>query len=178
MPDLHQNDLQILARREKILPVCVNDRKDMDSLRCYACADSGNCETSYDALIHNRDKGGNLNRNCSAPNQHYCMIESIKKEDKDVSFIRDCSDGHTFSYNDIPRLKTVMPNNQSTCAYYQAYVICISVCRTDFCNGPQEGISRAGGMNNAWALTLTLLMCWIIHWCGLFDHAVHRGSDE
>ncbi|XP_069118901.1 uncharacterized protein [Argopecten irradians] len=132
-----------------------------DSLRCYACADSGNCETSYSVLIHDRDKGGVLNRNCTAPSQHYCMIESIKKEDRDVSFIRDCSDGHTFSYTDIPRLKTVLPNNQSTCAYYQAYVICVSVCRTDFCNGPQEGISRGSSLHT-WPVTLEFLLLWII----------------
>ncbi|XP_033763157.1 uncharacterized protein LOC117344505 [Pecten maximus] len=135
--------------------------KTTDSLRCYACADSGSCESSYSGLIHDRDKGGVYNRNCSARNQHYCMIESIKKEDRDVSFIRDCSDGHTFSYNDIPRLKTVLPNNQSKCAYYQAYVICISVCRTDFCNGPQEGIS-SGGTINTWSISLTLLLFWIV----------------
>ena len=65
-----------------------------------------------------------------------------------ISFIRGCTDGKIFSITDFPR--TNFPaDNQTTCAYRHnagKVVVCLTVCKTDFCNGPRLDISDTSGV--------------------------------
>lgn len=58
------------------------------------------------------------------------------------SFMRDCSDGKTFSFTDevkFPRLLQVKGDNFTTCSYRLTanFHVCLSLCESDFCNAPR-----------------------------------------
>lgn len=82
------------------------------------------------------------------------------------AFIRDCSDGLTFSIHDVPRFGTLKASlNHTTCAYMPLSKImaCVTLCDTDFCNGPQIDSGKEIPRAQKWIiLSLVMTLC-IIH---------------
>lgn len=53
-----------------------------------------------------------------------------------VSYIRDCSDGKTFSVY-LDKFVGLAADNQTACGYQlQGLLVCVTLCAGDFCNGP------------------------------------------
>lgn len=62
------------------------------------------------------------------------------------SFIRGCTDGKIFSLTDFPN-RTIVSDNQTTCAFRPGsgkVVVCLTMCKTDFCNGPLPDMNNGG----------------------------------
>ncbi|XP_046559196.1 uncharacterized protein LOC124268210 [Haliotis rubra] len=130
------------------------------SLACYQCADSGgedvDCQDAS-ALLNitkpEKKEGeeepdesdyirkNKYYKNCDDVNQTMCMIESHVSQGVVKSYIRDCSDGETFSFakSKYPRLENLPANNETTCTYDVGpnIQICVTLCTGDVCNGPQ-----------------------------------------
>ncbi|XP_063409136.1 uncharacterized protein LOC134692607 [Mytilus trossulus] len=110
-------------------------------LTCYACSLSNqndkSCAEDKHMLIDSKLHMKGFVKNCSE-NESYCMIEKITTKYSFASYIRDCSNGHSFSYSQIDRLQGIAPNNSSRCAYYNEHLVCVTLCLGNFCNGPQE----------------------------------------
>lgn len=127
-------------------------------LWCYSCSDTqrgADCQTNIKTMageageVENQIKLTTTNeprtrqstmkyaKNCGGyANFTYCMIETIENRGEVHSYLRDCSDGVSFSYR-LSKLSNVHPDNQTTCGYTgQGYVICVRLCRSNFCNGP------------------------------------------
>ncbi|XP_046577950.1 uncharacterized protein LOC124285718 [Haliotis rubra] len=149
----------------RYLPVCIavvvltNAVGYTSSLSCYQCADSGGKDAdcrNASALLNFPDSekegededetGEDVRKNkyhkdCAAVQQHMCMIETHMSQGIFRSYIRDCSDGKTFSFDvtKYPLLQNLSPNNETTCTYdVQPNVqICITLCNSSLCNGPQ-----------------------------------------
>ncbi|KAK6176486.1 hypothetical protein SNE40_014766 [Patella caerulea] len=133
----------------------------VDTLLCYQCAsgnpDGGNCQNDMNGMIESAKgdpekditpEDGRYTKNCTTSStvNHtlgYCVIETFKSAGLGKSFIRDCSDGVVFSYtgniNDLKKLDNVRPDNETTCTYRLTsnMHVCVTLCTTDFCNGPQ-----------------------------------------
>ncbi|XP_071109260.1 uncharacterized protein [Haliotis cracherodii] len=129
------------------------------SLTCYQCADSGggdvDCGDSSallnlpksEKVVEDEDEPeedvriNKYHKNCAAFMQHVCMIETHMSQGNVRSYIRDCSDGNTFSFkvDKYPLLQNRPPNNETTCSYdvQPNMQICITLCNSDLCNGPQ-----------------------------------------
>ncbi|KAK3601107.1 hypothetical protein CHS0354_024828 [Potamilus streckersoni] len=111
---------------------------------CFQCADStekANCQ-NYSRMRKSRkfynDNGGSLKynmKNCTKMNM--CAIEEISTRGDIQAYIRDCSDGLTFSFN-LTKFRSLLPDNQTTCAYSNNQLVCITLCKTDLCNGPSS----------------------------------------
>lgn len=121
-------------------------------LVCYGCADTvrgGDCQSNTKVMLQeaqahlaktseqqNVQSETNYVKRCSYDNYTYCAIETIENRGEVHSYIRDCSDGRSFSYT-ARKLQLTRPDNQTTCAYtLQGYLICVKLCQTSFCNGP------------------------------------------
>ncbi|KAL5014300.1 hypothetical protein ScPMuIL_008570 [Solemya velum] len=114
-----------------------------DAVLCYQCADSSGSEefapcqyeisdlsaAAYETLTTNR-LSKKYSKNCShSDDTPYCIIEEIQQGGKVTTFMRDCSDGKTFSFPlmEVPKLKHVQPDNQTTCSFQgQGQVLCVS----------------------------------------------------
>ncbi|XP_067658710.1 uncharacterized protein [Haliotis asinina] len=134
------------------------------SLACYQCADSGGADVDCQdasALLNitkpEKKEGeeetdepdyvrkNKYYKNCDDLNQTMCMIERHVSQGAVKSYIRDCSDGKTFSFSvpgeefKYPRLENLPPNNETTCTYDVTanMQVCITLCTGDICNGPQ-----------------------------------------
>ncbi|KAL3862761.1 hypothetical protein ACJMK2_008709 [Sinanodonta woodiana] len=115
------------------------------ALICFQCADStdkANCQ-SYSRMRKSRkyynDNGGSLKYNMKNCTKHLnvCAIEEISTRGDVQAYIRDCSDGLTFSFN-LTKFYKLLPDNQTTCAYSNNQLVCITLCKTDLCNGPSS----------------------------------------
>ncbi|XP_048250166.1 uncharacterized protein LOC124121556 [Haliotis rufescens] len=130
------------------------------SLACYQCGDTGGADVDCmdaSALLNitkTEKKEGEEEpddsdyvpknkyyKNCDAVNQTMCMIERHTSQGVVKSYIRDCSDGETFSFakSKYPRLENLPANNETTCTYDVGpnIQICVTLCTGDICNGPQ-----------------------------------------
>lgn len=130
----------------------------VNDLWCYSCSDTNrgaDCQTNIKTMageageVENQIKTTTTQeqrtrqstmkyaKSCRAyANFTYCMIETIENRDEVHSYLRDCSDGKSFSYK-LSKLTNLHPDNQTTCGFTgQGYVICVRLCRTNFCNGP------------------------------------------
>ncbi|KAH3849660.1 hypothetical protein DPMN_092063 [Dreissena polymorpha] len=84
-------------------------------------------------------------KNCTAPYDQVCMIETFSTLGNTVSHIRDCSNGKQFSYtanivNDrgaYARLYALQHNNETACVWDGNNMACLTKCDEDLCNGPQ-----------------------------------------
>lgn len=117
-------------------------------LRCIQCVDQKEgqpCQSDYMKLVNATRGLGHeyLVKNCSEEyNQTFCMIETYYSGGEVKSFMRDCSDGKTFSFTDevkFPRLLQVKGDNFTTCSYRLTanFHVCLSLCESDFCNAPR-----------------------------------------
>ena len=64
---------------------------------------------------------------------------------------RDCSDGIKFSTNvSGTRLENLPKDNNTHCAYVKDILsmVCISVCRGNFCNGPADSAVPLTGLSS------------------------------
>ncbi|XP_041378458.1 uncharacterized protein LOC121390658 [Gigantopelta aegis] len=127
---------------------------ESESIWCYQCGsvkDNQECQTDLNKLkSHGSNREGKYAKDCSRQFlnqnnsvQYYCLIETHRHTGGELlSFRRDCSDGVHFSYNiknnsqRIRHLENLRPNNQSACATFEGEQICLRLCDTDFCNGP------------------------------------------
>lgn len=135
-----------------------------DGLQCIQCVDprdGGRCKDDYKGIV-NATLGEShefYNKTCvhdPANNftQPYCVIEEFFEGEDLKSFLRDCSDGKTFSFtesnvdgsnsNRYPKLKQIRPDNYTTCVYSTASRghICLTLCEGDFCNAPRPNITE------------------------------------
>ncbi|XP_046370590.2 uncharacterized protein LOC124145001 [Haliotis rufescens] len=151
-------------------------------LYCYQCGNTGSggsCETDTKTMVKSaRDIALQLNnstnsevkdtdsegrtlpyiKNCSN-SRNVCMIETTENAQTSaiLSYIRDCSDGKTFSFGNLSMLQGIEHNNFSTCAYdTRGYMTCVTTCQTDFCNGPKAG---ATSLMMSVALQIACLLC-------------------
>ncbi|ESP03531.1 hypothetical protein LOTGIDRAFT_237645 [Lottia gigantea] len=133
----------------------------VESILCYQCADGsktgGDCKNDLKGLVKSslgdEDKDiepidGVFSKNCSTSSTlnnslDFCVIETFMSAGDSKSFLRDCSDGRTFSYSGelkgLDKLEQIEADNETTCIYRMTnnIHICITLCTTDFCNGPQ-----------------------------------------
>ncbi|XP_063410744.1 uncharacterized protein LOC134693768 [Mytilus trossulus] len=150
-----------------------------DSLWCYQCGDSsatGPCitdtadmEAEYiDFNITNstakkdqsvsdgtKMKQYQYLKNCENTEYNRCVIERIEEQGQVHAYIRDCHNrANNYSFYDPKFLDLDPARNHSSCIYdaFSKRVACVTVCDTDFCNGPQI----AGG-NSSRAQTLLVL---------------------
>ncbi|XP_046576921.1 uncharacterized protein LOC124284845 [Haliotis rubra] len=140
-----------------------------DSLLCYQCSATGGkgeCINGHDnflkvsrhvlaaknntgaVIVDDSGSQANHYKNCDTfVNRTMCMIEEVRNgiAGTILSYIRDCSDGSTFSF-DLKILKNLSPSNFTTCGYdNRGYQVCVTLCNsTDLCNGPQN-ITGASG---------------------------------
>ncbi|XP_071116284.1 uncharacterized protein [Haliotis cracherodii] len=151
-------------------------------LYCYQCGNTGtggSCETDTKTMVKSArdivlqlmnstnqdvvdtDSEGRTQlyiKECSN-SRNVCMIETIENAQTSaiLSYIRDCSDGKTFSFGNLSMLQGIEHNNFSTCAYdTRGYMTCVTTCATDFCNGPKAG---ATSLMMAVALQIACLLC-------------------
>ncbi|XP_063409547.1 uncharacterized protein LOC134692867 isoform X2 [Mytilus trossulus] len=151
-----------------------------DSLWCYQCGDSsatGPCITDTadmeaEYIEFNKtnstekqdqpttDKDTNTKKyqylkNCQNSNYDRCVIERIEEQGQVHAYIRDChNSANNYSFYD-PKFSDLDPARNHTSCIYDAFskrLACVTVCETDFCNGPQI----AGG-NSSRAQTLLVL---------------------
>ncbi|XP_041377541.1 ly6/PLAUR domain-containing protein 1-like [Gigantopelta aegis] len=114
---------------------------------CYQCSDTGgnsDCR-DYKALVKAALTNGSLIRNCT--NDLYCMTEKYVKQGVDYSFIRGCSNNTAddFSFGKTGRLKMLKPDNVTICTFDVKSMgqECVSLCNSNFCNGPIAGAERS-----------------------------------
>nr|XP_022333239.1 uncharacterized protein LOC111130454 [Crassostrea virginica] len=149
---------------------------------CYQCSDAksdGGCRNDIQGLLSDRHRFQNstnititdLNskftflKNCSTAWGEQCLIENIRQAGTGqmLSFMRGCTNGKVFSLTDFPN-RTIVPDNQTTCAFRPGsgkVVVCLTTCRTDFCNGPQP-FTEAGSAGCSLSLVLVVAM-YMVH---------------
>ncbi|KAL3862223.1 hypothetical protein ACJMK2_008209 [Sinanodonta woodiana] len=138
-----------------LLFICHNDISGETSW-CYSCGSTGaggDCEVNTDALTKatKQNESFTFVKECAYPYNVSCSIEHYMQSGGTTSFIRDCSDGVTFSYHDpsskanFARLNDLskINNNETACVYNGQYLICLSLCNSsNFCNGPSESAAN------------------------------------
>ncbi|CAC5399561.1 unnamed protein product [Mytilus coruscus] len=154
--------------------ICIIERiEEQDTLWCYQCGDSsstGSCITDtagmeaeyieFNKTDHTKQdqttsegtktKQYQYLKNCE--NYDRCVIERIEEQGLLHAYIRDChNSANNYSFYDPKFLDLDPARNHTSCIYdaFSKRVACVTVCETDFCNGPQI----AGG-NNSRAQTL------------------------
>ncbi|KAL3861719.1 hypothetical protein ACJMK2_008044 [Sinanodonta woodiana] len=108
---------------------------------------------------------GKATKNCSIEHdQTLCMIQVVKSRGEVSSFIRDCTDGVTFGFEEIKRLHNLLPTNQTTCATYgtSGLVVCMSVCKNDYCNGPQLANNGVDVCLRHYVFLIIFMVCAIV----------------
>ncbi|VDI56525.1 Hypothetical predicted protein [Mytilus galloprovincialis] len=132
-----------------------------DSLWCYQCGDSsatGPCITDtaameaeyieYNNTDHTKVTDGTKTKkndyqylkNCENTGYDRCVIERIEEQGQVHAYIRDChNSANNYSFYDPKFLDLDPARNHSSCIYdaFSKRVACVTVCETDFCNGPQ-----------------------------------------
>ena len=82
------------------------------------------------------------------------------------AFIRDCSDSHTFSIPGVPRFGTLKASlNHTTCVYmsFSKIMACVTLCDTDFCNGPQIDSGKESLRAQKWVILALVMTLYITH---------------
>ncbi|XP_046576919.1 uncharacterized protein LOC124284843 [Haliotis rubra] len=151
-----------------------------DGILCYTCGAAGGegeCISGYSLFLdvyrhvmnnntkHVNDAGSRYPgyADCDTfPEQTVCMIEEVResKTRKILSYIRGCSDGVTFSFN-LANLKGLKPSNTTTCGFdTRGYRPCVTLCKSDFCNGP------SGATRSHLSLAMTVI-CLVVLYCKL-----------
>ncbi|XP_048241128.1 uncharacterized protein LOC124144911 isoform X3 [Haliotis rufescens] len=149
-------------------------------LYCYQCGSTGSegsCKTDTKTMVKSANdilnntspdeevvdtdsEGRTLPYIKKCPNsRNVCMIETVENAQTAaiLSYIRDCSDGKTFSFGNLSMLQGIEHNNFSTCAYdIRLFMTCVTTCQTDFCNGPKAG---ATSLMISVALQIVCLLC-------------------
>lgn len=165
------------AATSTVEPPTTTTAKD---LVCYGCTDTqrgGDCQSNSKGMLQeaqahmakttaqqNVQSGTNYVKRCNYDNYTYCVIETIENRGEVHSYIRDCSDGRSFS-EDSSKLKLTKPDNQTTCAYtLQGYLICVKLCQTSFCNGPIAQISSACPLTCTLFFYVLLVLCLIFRY--------------
>ncbi|XP_062574460.1 uncharacterized protein LOC134236298 [Saccostrea cucullata] len=129
---------------------------------CYVCEETTSQQTCKSGvkLLQNRMKGGLFIRNCTA--SRYCKVEAIMNAGgATVSFIRGCTNGEYSGQNVSILAKTVLPNNQTQCAYdhLSGLTFCIALCHTNYCNGPQIRDTSGGTIpHEVFSLCITVFV--------------------
>ncbi|KAL3861589.1 hypothetical protein ACJMK2_007615 [Sinanodonta woodiana] len=119
------------------------------SLMCYFCAGTGSKSLCPDAgyfLDGFKDTDGNseMFKNCMAPFNNSCIIEEYRAGGDIVSYIRDCSDSPPYAnpakepVYDTLRSEVNTPRNRTSCIFNNIDRVCLTICNTDFCNGPHH----------------------------------------
>ncbi|KAK3087128.1 hypothetical protein FSP39_002042 [Pinctada imbricata] len=94
-------------------------------------------------------------KNCSN-GQNYCVMERLEEQGSTVAYIRGCTNLSDFSVT--PRTSPVADNSTKCSVYYQEdnqnIIVCISVCNSDLCNGPQFVFSGSNKYADTNVLTL------------------------
>lgn len=127
-----------------------NDQNETSSgLRCYFCAATGGgniCE-DFNTYKVAMDGTGNayVKKDCTYPYNETCFIESFAVNGFTTSHIRDCGDGRHFSFSSnlqanrsaYRRLENLAKINETACVWDGQHLVCLTLCTTNFCNGPQ-----------------------------------------
>ncbi|KAK3581346.1 hypothetical protein CHS0354_016191 [Potamilus streckersoni] len=119
------------------------------SLKCYFCAGTNSKSPCLDAGyfldgIKDTDGKPQMLKNCTTPFDSTCIIEEYRAGGNIASHIRDCSDGSTFAYpsgeNGTVYKKLLaeasLARNQTACIFNSIVQVCLTTCKTDYCNGP------------------------------------------
>ncbi|ESO99498.1 hypothetical protein LOTGIDRAFT_158590 [Lottia gigantea] len=133
-------------------------QSDAGNIRCFYCHDTGKNRNCWDeqylksAAVHNDTS---YIRHCDA-NHEYCLIEQFIQNGKVSSLIRDCNNKKDFSVeeNQKGRLKNVNTKNETVCTFTGGYLVCISLCDQDYCNGP-----TGSNPNSAALYSLSFKIC-------------------
>ncbi|XP_061188774.1 uncharacterized protein LOC133196945 [Saccostrea echinata] len=150
------------------------------AILCYWCSDlnaEGYCKNDIEVLtINNSWRYPNLFKSCAKHDWgDQCSIETVREagSGKIKSFFRGCTDGKVFSFGDFPE-RTVVPDNQTTCAYRPGdgkVVVCLTVCKSRFCNGPQHIDPKYDVLHNGASINL---ICYLLNIMMFFVNIVHN----
>ncbi|XP_052260619.1 uncharacterized protein LOC127864782 [Dreissena polymorpha] len=127
-------------------------------LMCYFCSDTSNeagknsCQSWVKSMRYFRKKYNEKGvfdttkyvKNCTGfadlpEEQITCGIFSTQSRGLMRSFIRDCSDGKSFYDTSLNEQfeNRLMADNQTSCVYKgTSDIVCITLCKDNFCNGP------------------------------------------
>ncbi|XP_059170659.1 ly6/PLAUR domain-containing protein 1-like [Physella acuta] len=119
-----------------------------ESIMCYQCATtdmSSGCVTDIEGLINvtaGNESSYQYAKNCTDSNPEWdrCMIETWETGGKRTVFNRDCTSRNGFIIVDEGHKFYNLPaNNYTTCEWVSTvnHYICYTLCKEDFCNGPQ-----------------------------------------
>ncbi|GAB1602193.1 uncharacterized protein LOC115224798 [Argonauta hians] len=115
------------------------------TLMCYKCEGTvpgSKCENNMKEFA--KKEKSKYSSNCSDFNfikDPVCVIETREINDKLSSLQRECSDGIHFNVDltKVPYKKMLanLPDNNTTrCASTGNNIVCLTLCKEDFCNGP------------------------------------------
>ena len=99
-------------------------------------------------------------QDCSVLTNHsMCCIEEFEGGGSIKSYIRQCCDGNTWSFNPkkVPLLKLVTTNNDTICQHDTTSLttVCIRMCTGNFCNGP---VSRADKLHASLVTIISVVL--------------------
>ncbi|XP_041377986.1 uncharacterized protein LOC121390270 [Gigantopelta aegis] len=122
-------------------------------------------------LVDSANGDGDMIRNCT--NHTYCMIETFHQPSGMFSFIRDCSNNDSYSFElkhpvtiTLPPKSSDVANNKTVCGTEATGVfkVCVLLCDHDFCNGP----TWTSSSNRPRCSRVILLSFLLILWFSLF----------
>ncbi|XP_062569222.1 uncharacterized protein LOC134231299 [Saccostrea cucullata] len=140
-----------------------------NALYCHQCGDgksNGSCQEDLEGMMqdhvkHKKTRNSTdfkYRKSCKTTEQ-FCMIERIEINGVVVAYIRDCSDGVNFSINASRFLNLEAEKNSTTCSYVEGkFFACLSLCKTDLCNGPQGTSSSLRVMTMWWSIIIASIV--------------------
>ncbi|XP_029651581.1 uncharacterized protein LOC115224798 [Octopus sinensis] len=130
-----------------IIPLCLLiSVLRVTSLQCFHCSSSApgsKCETGVKEFAkYNSSKFAQNCSDYSFQGKAFCAIETRFINGKSSYLIRECSDGNTFTfdknYDTFHKLRYLNPEKNTTLCTFFNGILCLTICETDFCNGPQS----------------------------------------
>ncbi|XP_046375852.1 uncharacterized protein LOC124148664 isoform X2 [Haliotis rufescens] len=142
-----------------LLCVLISFANGIECYKCESTVGGSDCDALYNMTAETRQE--HFSRNCSGVGE-FCVIETFTQHKSDLySVIRDCSDNITYSFNISFPLNLHLPpapgdvvENRTKCGFDNIFEVCVLLCNTSYCNGPQESDSRGR------ALVAELVLFW------------------
>ncbi|CAI9741259.1 Hypothetical predicted protein [Octopus vulgaris] len=128
-----------------VIPLCLLiSVLRVTSLQCFHCSSSApgsKCETGVKEFAkYNNSKFAQNCSDYSFKGKVFCAIETKHVNGKSSYLIRECSDGNTKNFESFRKLRYLNPEKNTTLCTFINGIFCLTICETDFCNGPQSEV--------------------------------------